>query len=116
MNSTRAIICNERGSLGAPPRSSGSELAQRLFVSNSERTRAPGYIHRCRDAFTMLFFWSSFLTCAQAWEVLFRGYLQSYLLTLFPYLCFLQSLCFGGMWRRLSPYANRFFPSPPSLR
>src|SRR5437899_8002640 len=63
----------------------------------------------------MLFFGSSFQTCVQAWEVLLREYLQSCLLTLFLYLCFRRSLCFGGMLRRLFPCANRFFPLPRSL-
>src|SRR3989304_5760249 len=63
-----------------------------------------------------LIFWFSFQAWAGAWEVLFRGYLQPCLLTLCLFLCFRQSLCVCGIWRKPFPYANRFFPSPPSPR
>src|SRR5207245_9895202 len=68
------------------------------------------------NVFTTLVFWFSFQPWVLAWEVLLRVCLQTFLLTLFQRLRFLQSLCFYGMWRKLSPDASRSSQLPPSQR
>src|SRR5207237_10012207 len=68
------------------------------------------------NVFTTLVFWFSFQPWVLAWEVLFRVCLQTVLLTLCQRLRFLQSLCFYGMWRKLSPDASRSSQLPPSQR
>src|SRR5207253_1465467 len=68
------------------------------------------------NVFTTLMFWFSFQPWVLAWEVLLRVCLQTFLLTLFQRLRFLQSLCFYGMWRKLSPDASTSSQLPPSQR
>src|SRR5205807_5890300 len=68
------------------------------------------------NVFTTLMFWFSFQPWVLAWEVLLQVCLQTFLLTLFPRLHCRRSLCSYGMWRKLSPGASRFSPSPPSPR
>src|SRR5437879_11190539 len=68
------------------------------------------------NVFTSLVFWFSFQSLVLASQVLFRVCLQTFLLTLFQRLRFLQSPCFYGMWRKLSPDASRSSQLPPSQR
>src|SRR5438046_4312295 len=60
------------------------------------------------NVFTTLVFWFSFQPWVLAWEVLLRVCLQTFLVTVFQCLRFLQSLCFYGMWSKLSLDVRRY--------
>src|SRR5207244_13193132 len=68
------------------------------------------------NVFTTVMFWFSFQPWVLAWEVLLRVCVQTFLLTLFQRLRFLQSLCFYGVWSQVATDASTSSSLPPSQR